>query len=178
MLKYLKYIAFIILTSALIYIAYLFSQGQFLRKKHIITDSTVVLEKVNKVLKLVTVEANFSELHKHEEFYSYNISPLRKKALIHVKAKVLVGYDLEKLNMEIDEKSRSIYIDAFPEPEILSIDDDIEYYDITEGLFTSFSKEDYTAIQKEAKNKINESVNQSNLFQKSQEQSSRVVIYT
>ena len=70
MLKYLKYIAFIILTSALIYIAYLFSQGQFLRKKHIITDSTVVLEKVNKVLKLVTVEANFSELHKHEEFYN------------------------------------------------------------------------------------------------------------
>jgi len=139
-------------------------------KKQVITDSTVVLEKVQKVLKLVTVEGSFSEIHKHEEFYGYNISPLRKKALIRVNAKVLVGYDLEKLNMEIDEKARTIFIDAFPDPEILSMDDEVEYYDISEGLFTSFSKEDYTSIQKEAENIITQNVLKSNLFEKSNAQ--------
>lgn len=170
MQKTLKYLAIIITAALLLFAAYFISNYSFLPKKQIITDSTVVLEKVNKVMKLVTVEGNFSQLHKHEEFYSYNISPLRKKALINVKAKVLVGYDLEKLNMEIDESSRTIYIDNFPEPEILSIDDDLEYFDITEGLFTSFSKDDYTAIQKEAKKIIYKSVEESNLFDRSREQ--------
>ncbi|MDA9773341.1 DUF4230 domain-containing protein [Saprospiraceae bacterium] len=170
MTKTLKYLAIILVVGFLVYGGYVFSTSNFLPKKHIITDSTVVLEKVSKVLKLVTVEGNFSEIHKHEEFYGYNISPLRKKALIRVNAKVLVGYDLEKMNIEIDEQNRTFYIDKFPEAEILSMDDEIEYYDISEGLFTSFSKEDYTSIQKEAEKIITKSVATSDLFERSNEQ--------
>ena len=47
-----------------------------------------------------------------------------------------------------------MYLDAFPEPELLSVDDDIEYYEVSEGLFTSFSTSDYNALQKIAKAKI------------------------
>lgn len=139
-------------------------------KTHVVEDSTIVLEKINKVLKLVTVEGQFSEITKHEEWYGYNISPLRKKALIRINAKVMVGYDLEKLELEIDEDQRVIYLDKFPQAEILSLDDDIEYYDITEGLFTSFTKEDYTSIQKKGEQKIREIAQTSGLIEKAAEQ--------
>ena len=105
-------------------------------------------------------------------FVCYDISPLRKKALIRVNAKVLVGYDLEKMNMQIDEKARTLYLDAFPDPELLSVDDDIEYYDVSEGLFTSFSTSDYNALQKIAKAKIVEVTESSGLFEKAAEQKS------
>lgn len=170
MRKTLKYILGLAIVALFVFLVYAISTKQFLPQKHIITDSTVVLEKVTKVLKLVTIEGNFSEIHKHEEFYGYNISPLRKKALIRVNAKVLVGYDLEKMGIEIDESSRTFYLKSFPEAEILSMDDQIEYYDISEGLFTSFSKEDYTSIQKEAEKIILESVLTSDLYERSNEQ--------
>ena len=170
MSKTIRNIAIIIALCLLGYLIYLFSIFTFIPQKHIIKDSTVVLEKITKVMKLVTVEGQFSEIHKHEEFYAYNISPFRKKALIRVNAKVMVGYDLDKLNLEIDEAARTVSIEEFPPAELLSVDDEVEYYDITEGMFTSFSKEDYTAIQKEAESIIRRSVDESDLFKKSNEQ--------
>lgn len=170
-MKKIKSILFIAITISLICsLSYIYFFKIFQVQKHVIQDSTVVLEKINNVLKLVTVEGNFSEIFKHEEFYGYNISPLRKIALIRVKAKVLIGYDLEKINMEIDEKSRTIHVDFFPKPEILSLEDEIEYYDISEGLFTSFSPEDYNSLQKIAKNKIREVAKESNLLHRAEMQ--------
>ncbi len=144
-------------------------------KRHTIESSTIVLEKINKVLKLVTVEGQFSDISKHEEYYGYNISPLRKKTLIRVNAKVLVGYDLDKVEMKIDEGAREIYIEEFPNPEIISLDDDVEYYDISEGLFVSFSKEDYTAIQKKAKKDIEEVALESGLIESAIEQKEELI---
>lgn len=151
-------------------LAYIYFKNYLIPQSTIVESSTVVMEKVNKVLKLVTLEGQFSELSSHEEYYGYNISPLRKKTLVRVNAKVLVGYDLEKVNMVIDETNRKIYLESFPEPEIISLDDDVEYYDIQEGLFVSFSKEDYTSIQKKAKKDIEEVALKSGLIEKAEDQ--------
>ncbi len=172
-MKYLRSLVISILLTALLAAGvYIYVKDYLLPKRYVVEDSTVVMEKVQKVLKLVTVEGQFSEIHKHSEYYGYDISPLRKKALIRVNAKVLVGYDLEKMNMQIDEKARTLYLDAFPDPELLSVDDDIEYYDVSEGLFTSFSTSDYNALQKIAKAKIVEVTESSGLFEKAAEQKS------
>ncbi len=40
------------------------------------------------------------------------------------------------------------------EPEIISIDHQIDYYDISQGSFNSFSEKDYNKIQKNAKEMI------------------------
>jgi len=170
-MKSLKsFIVTLLAISFLSSLVYIYTQEILIPKRHVVEDSTIVLEKVNKVLKLVAVEGQFSEISKHEEWYGYNISPLRKKALIRINAKVLVGFDLEKMNMNVNEETRTITIDEFPNPEILSMDDDIEYYDISEGLFTSFSKEDYTSIQKKAEIKIREIAVNSGLIEKAEEQ--------
>jgi hypothetical protein len=81
-----------------------------------------------------------------------------------------VGYDLEKMDLVLDETNRTIYLDKFPDPEILSLNDDVEYYDISEGLFVSFSKEDYTAIQKKAKKDIEQIALDNGLIERAMEQ--------
>lgn len=167
-----NFLVILLLTALLAAVGYIYVKDYLLPRRHVVQDSTVVMEKVQKVLKLVTVEGQFSEIHQHTEYYGYDISPLRKKALIRVNARVLVGYDLDKMNLQIDEKARTLYLDAFPNPELLSIDDDIEYYDVTEGLFTSFSTSDYNALQKIAKAKIVEAAETSGLFEKAAEQKS------
>lgn len=170
-MKSLKNIAIILLViGLLISLGYIYFKNIYIPKRHVIENSTIVLEKINKVLKLVTLEGEYSDLSSHEEYYGYNISPLRKKTLVRINAKVLVGYDLEKIDLILDETNRTVYIEKFPDPEILSLDDDVEYYDISEGLFVSFSKEDYTAIQKKAKLDIEEIALNSGLIEKAMEQ--------
>ena len=46
----------------------------------------------------------------------------------------------------------------------------MEYYDISEGLFVSFSKEDYTSIQKKAKKDIEQIALESGLINSAEEQ--------
>ncbi len=151
-------------------LGYIYVKQILIPKRHIVESSTTVLEKIEKVLKLVTLEGEYSHLSKHEEYYRYDISPLRKKTLIRINARVLVGYDLEKMDLVLDETNRTIYLDKFPDPEILSLNDDVEYYDISEGLFVSFSKEDYTAIQKKAKKDIEQIALDNGLIERAMEQ--------
>lgn len=117
-------------------------------------NSQVLLERIKTVAKLVTVEGYFSEVYTHEDYYNFDLSPFRKKALLRVKAKVSVGYDLEQLQLEAEDTSKKIYISNIPDPQIISIDHDVDYYDITEGTFNSFSEQELTDLNRRAKDFI------------------------
>ena len=114
----------------------------------------ILLERVKKVAKMITVEGTFSNIHQYNDSYWSDISILRKKALIRVHAKVSVGYDLKKASFELDADQKILRVQNLPEPEILSIDHDLEYYDIQEGMFNSFSEEELTSIGNVAKKKL------------------------
>ena len=94
-------------------------------------QSILLLDKIKQVCKLITVEGEFSEIftHRDEKSLFFKLLQLEKKALIIVKAKVLVGFDLTKINIEINSNTKQVKLSHFPEPGILSIDSDIEYYD-------------------------------------------------
>ncbi len=118
-------------------------------------NTTIVLEKIKTVTKLISVEGQFSELYNYKESYDYDFFNLfSKKIILRVNAKVSVGYDFEKINISVDSLSKTVTFNELPQAEILSIDHDIDYYDISEGTFSSFTPEEYNAIQKKAKNLI------------------------
>lgn len=94
--------------------------------------------------------ANYITMKKLKNISLYSFY---QKALVIIKAKVLVGYDFEKLSWEIDELSRKLKIINFPEPEILSIEPDYKYYNMEENIFNLFSREDLSKIQQNGKNK-------------------------
>lgn len=115
-------------------------------------NSTVVLEKIRTVTKLITVEGNFSELYNYKESYDYDFLDLfTKKMILRVNARVSAGYDFEKVELTVDSLLKKVTLKRLPMPEILSIDHDVDYYDISEGVFTSFTPEEHTLIHKKAK---------------------------
>ncbi len=149
---------------------FIYQWWQSKSKVHIEKNATVLLEKIQKVAKLATVEGHFSELYQKKSFTYFDISPFQKKVLVRVQAKVAAGYDLEGLHIEFDSTNRTIWINNLPDPKILYIDHSLDYYDITEGLFTSFNAADYNQIHAEAKDLIRQKATESNLLTEAQTQ--------
>jgi hypothetical protein len=79
------------------------------------------------------------------------------------------------MHVEADPVARTIRMTALPEPEILSIDHSLDYYDISEGLFASFSPEDYTRINQRAKELIRDQALKSNLMPAAREQAGKML---
>ena len=134
--------------------------------------STTVINQIKKVAKLVTVEGNITEVYTHKDKVPFmGWGPYsEKKAMIRVEAKVLAGYDLEKMTYTVDEKTKTITITSLPEPEILSIDDDLSYYDISEGYWNSFSEDDYNKMNRKIKEYISNVAAEGELMDSAKEQ--------
>jgi hypothetical protein len=133
-------------------------------------SADVLLEQTRKTLKLSVVEGDFSEIYSNKNYQYFDFWPFRKQILMRVKARVLVGYDFEKWQFDIDSVNRTIRVRQNSKPEILSIDHTVDYYDISEGLFNSFSPGDYNRIQADTKDRIRQMVGKSNLFNQANEQ--------
>jgi hypothetical protein len=129
-------------------------------------QSQVLLERVKTVSKLITVEGYFSEVMNYKDYWGYDFFLFQKKALILVKARVSVGYDLAAMNLKSDTNTKTITLTEPPAPQILSIDHDLSYYDIKEGTFNSFTAEDYTKMQGKAKEFVREKAEKSDLKEK------------
>ena len=116
-------------------------------------ESVMLLEKVEKVFKVVLAEGHFSEIYDHssQSEVLFGLTTVNKKALIVAKAKVLVGFDFAKVKVRWEEGTRKMIIEEFPEPEILSTDSDYKFYDIDHGMFNKFKNEEYTALLADAK---------------------------
>ncbi len=128
------------------------------------TESTVLLESIEKVFKVVMAEGYFTEIYNYQHDKNiWNLIKDKKKALIIAKAKVLVGYDFSKMKYHFSDTDRKMIIDFFPEPEILSMDTDYKFYDIEQGWLNRFQSDDYTAIINEAKQTMNEKALESDL---------------
>lgn len=128
-------------------------------------DSVLLLERIEKVFKVVMAEGYFSEIYNYQDqkkiLYVLN-DP--KKAMVIAKSKVLVGFDFAKVRFQTpDNGEKKLVIEAFPQPEVLSIDTDYKFYDIQAGILNHFSGADYTQILDEAKRAMNERAMQSDL---------------
>lgn len=150
-MKNVKYIFLILFAMVLVGLAwYAGYKYSWINKKQE-TSVNVVLEKIQKVFKLVTVEGHLSEIYDYKDYYNWDVSIFRKKALVRVNAKVLAGFDFEKVQLTVNEDTKTIVIDDFPAAEILSMEHDLDYYDISQGSFNTFSSQDYNQINKNVK---------------------------
>lgn len=153
-MKNVKYVFLILFTLVLLGLAFYGGYKYSWQNKKQETSTSVVVEKIEKVFKLVAVEGHISVIHDFKEYHQWELPFFRKKALVRVNAKVLAGFDFEKLKITVDDQSKTIFIDEFPEAEILSMEHDLDYYDISQSTFNKFSAEDYNRINKEAKEHV------------------------
>jgi hypothetical protein len=138
----------------------------------VITESShTIAESMRKVFKVVSAEGHFNEIYNYEETTKiFNFIPSKKKALVIVQAKVLVGYDFEKFQWEIDEVNKKVKLVNFPAPQIISTETDYKYYNIEEQFFNLFSKDDLAKIQKNGKQQVIEAAKKSHLPEVAAEQ--------
>ena len=136
-------------------------------------ESQVLLEQVKAVTKLVTTEGYFSEIFSEVDTKSYFGFPSTKKVLIKVKAKVSAGFNLGNMKIEADHTTKTLRLSNIPAPEIISIEPEISYYDIANGVFNTFTNEDYTRLNKRAVEIVREQAVKSDFMKNVEEQGKR-----
>lgn len=128
------------------------------------SNSHTVVESMRKVFKIVCAEGQFQEIYNYEQTKKLlKFIPSTKKALVIVKAKVLIGYDFEKCHWELDDEKKTMKIVSFPEPEILSLEPEFKYYYFEEDLFNFINRADLEKIQFEGRKQVEEAALQSGL---------------
>ena len=135
-------------------------------KQRVNSQSIILLEKIKKVCKFITVEGDFAEIYHYEDVKErfLKLVSSRKKALVVINAKAHVGFDLSKIKMDANIETKTVKLFHFPEPEILSIETDLNYYDKREGMFNRFEASDLTSLNNDAKLHIRTKVPESGLY--------------
>ncbi len=161
----LIFIGLIVGTSIAYFIFRKFHATQ--NKVGIETQSTILMDKIRSVCKLVTVEGDFAEIYHYENIKEkfFSLFTGKKKALILINAKAHVGFDLSQIVLESDLRNKRIVMTQFPEPKLLSIETDFKYYDKKEGWFNPMTSSDLTEINQEAKQFIIDKIPDSGLLQ-------------
>lgn len=95
-----------------------------------------------------------------------------------VKVKAHIGYDLKlkKPDLKADNEHKKIVLANFPEPEVLPIEPDIQFHDIKSGLFNSFSPDDLTKSNQEAKTHLKQKIPKSGLMDTAKKEAMQAVL--
>ncbi|UKM65961.1 DUF4230 domain-containing protein [Flavobacteriaceae bacterium GSB9] len=144
-----------------------------IKKKQLVkAQSTILLDKIKRVCKFITVEGDFAEIYHYEDVKErfLRLVSSRKKALVVINAKAHVGYDLSKIDLTADTENKKIIIGHFPQPEVLSIETNLNYYDKSDGFFNKFEAADLTGLHNEAKIHIQDKIPESGLIQVAQQE--------
>lgn len=173
-MRFFDYIMFFLFGAAVGIFVYIFAWEK--RNEHNPMPpekQQALLEKINKVAKLVTVQGDYTGTHDYKDFYWADVSFFSKQMLLKTTAKISVGFDLQKATFEADSVNRIIRVRNLPKPEVIAIEHDTEISFLKEGLFaSSFSAQELTTINKVVKKKLQDSTTVAPLLQQAQEEGS------
>jgi len=162
MTRFLKYTAIFLLGFLIAKFWY-----EKTEKNHQQEEIKVVLNSIKNLSKLVVTEGSFSEIYTHSDSkkYFYEYLSFDKKVIVTVNAKVEVGYDLSKMEVQIDTIAKKIIIHKIPEATVV-ISPDVKYFDLQQSQFNTFSKEELNTINQKSIEKIKETIAVSELKEK------------
>ena len=148
------------------------------KKENVKEQSTVLLEKIRNVAKIITIESDFSEIMHHTDSKNLllNLFKSDKKAIVISNSKVLVGFDMNKVKIKPKPNQKTMVLTHFPEPQVLGIETEVEYYDVTNGIFNKFNADDLTKLNKKVKDNIEEKIPKSGIMDKAQEKALETVM--
>jgi len=157
---------FIIIISILVTLGLVTIYKQWKTEQVTNAQSILLLDKIKRVCKFITVEGDFAEIYHYEDVKQKALKLIssRKKALVVINAKAHVGFDLNKVKMNSNSKSKTVVLTHFPQPEVLSIESDINYYDKKDGMFNKFEASDLTELHTKAKQHIRDKIPESGLY--------------
>ncbi|WP_339832278.1 DUF4230 domain-containing protein [uncultured Altibacter sp.] len=132
-------------------------------------NTALIQKQLQNVGKLIVTEGNYAQVFTYEDWKKFYIDVLsaRKKALVVVNAKASIAYDLSAVKTQIDEANKTVTITHIPEPE-LSINPNIQYYDVQQDYFNQFEASDYNKIKEKIEKSLREKIEASELVTNAQ----------
>jgi hypothetical protein len=127
-------------------------------------NTSLIQKELKNVGKLIVTEGSYAQVFTYNDSKDlfYGLLDAQKKALIVVNAKASIAYDLSKINTNVDEATKTVTITNIPEPE-LSINPNIQYYDITQDYLNQFTASDYNKIKSRVEKSLRKKIEASEL---------------
>jgi len=167
----MRKLGYIFLGLLLGLLLYWIGSKQLGTKEQSVEQSSTIVSKIEKVFKVVSAEGHFNEVYNYKQTKEYfHFIPSTKKALLLIHAKVLMGYDFEKLKYTVDEKNKVIRITNLGFPEILSVEPTYNYYNIDDGMLNKFKPSELNKLQEKGKQQIIKAAYESDLMKTAQNQ--------
>lgn len=140
-------------------------------------SSTILLERIKEVFKIVYIEAQFNELYSHKDYTWVDISPFRKSAIVRIQATVTAGINMDSSKIEMDEKTKTIRLSFDSSPVILNVDHKLDYFDLQQGSFNYFSADELTGMQEQARGLILKKANESDLLARTTQKKNEMLLF-
>ncbi|QQX75311.1 MULTISPECIES: DUF4230 domain-containing protein [Aequorivita] len=127
-------------------------------------NTALIQKELKNVGKLIVTEGSYAQVFSYSDSKDlmYGLFDARKRALIVVNAKATIAYDLSEVKTDIDETTKTVTITNIPEPE-LSINPNIQYYDVTQDYLNQFTATDYNKIKSRVEKSLRKKIEASEL---------------
>jgi len=131
-------------------------------------NSSLIQKQLKNVGKLIVTEGNYAQVLTFSDTEKlFGFLDAKKKAIVVVNATATISYDLSLITSEISEENKTVTITHIPEPE-LTINPNIEYYDVTQDYLNQFEASDYNKIKQRVEASLRKKIEASDLQKNAQ----------
>lgn len=140
--------------------------------------STLIFNKLVSAKELTTLKYHYTNMGQFENqntFYGYKIPFTSKKFIVSYDGLINAGVDLEKMKVELHDKSIEIKI---PPAKILSheiYEDSLKVFDERESIFNRIDIEDYNNFSKDQKKEVEKKAIKRGLLKEADKESKKAI---
>lgn len=160
----MKKFLFGVVAALVMVLLFRFCENKNNNREQLVANTALIQKELKNVGKLIVTEGQYSQVltYKSNRDIFYGLHVAEKSALVVINAKATISYDLRKIQTEIDEHNKTVYITKIPEPE-LNIYPEIEYYDIRQDMLNPFQASDHNTIRRRVDKQLREEIEKSEL---------------
>jgi len=138
-------------------------------RERVEANTALIQKQLRNVGKLVVTEGSYAQVFTYSDSKDLLLGLVKadKKALVVIDAKATVAYDLSKLVVTTNPEKKKVIILFIPEPE-LTINPNLEYYDIQADYLNEFTANDYNIVKKRVENELRRKIEKSELMTNAQ----------
>lgn len=178
-MKKVKRIFIIILLIGLaLFAAFFYGKKQMKSEMEPEITSSLIYNKLVSAKELTTLKYHYTNMGHFENqntFYGYKVPFTSKEFIISYEGLINAGIDLNKMKVDVGDKSIEVRI---PAAEILSheiYEDSLKVYDERESIFNRIDIEDYNDFSKDQKSEIEKKAIKKGLLKEADEESKRAI---
>lgn len=147
-----------------------FSAGFLLgrwRTRREAVSSAPVVQAVRRIARLATIEMEIADVVRYEEVKTVLVFDIPKNATLRLRGKVMGGFDLARgFSVEADA-ARHLVAVRLPAPQVLAVDDRLEWFDERSGWLNPITPGDRTRWTQWARGALARAAKDAGLLEKS-----------